>query len=131
EAAEPAQDFAVVGVGAQVLHSLDAGADGDLYAVHLTNRAPDWMIWPRVPAPWNPTKRTVWRGSGKQRSRWWTTRPPVAMPLAEMITHGSRASFRALDCSTVRSNWTLGWAKSLSPWASSSSVSRLWSSWWR
>src|SRR5436309_359347 len=35
QATEPAQDFAVVGVGAQVLHSLDAGADGDLGAVHL------------------------------------------------------------------------------------------------
>ena len=35
QAAEPPEDFAVVGVGAQVLHSLDAGADGDLYAVHL------------------------------------------------------------------------------------------------
>src|SRR6266571_2658298 len=35
KAAEPREDFAVVGVGAQVLEGLDAGPDGDLYAVHL------------------------------------------------------------------------------------------------
>ncbi len=32
-----------------------------------------------------------------------------------MMTQGSRASFNALDCSTVRSKWTLGWAKEFEP----------------
>jgi len=31
------------------------------------------------------------------------------------MTQGSRASFNALDCSTVRSKWTLGWAKEFEP----------------
>jgi len=37
-----------------------------------------------------------------QPARWWTTRPPVAMPDAETITHGYAGSLRSLDSSTLR-----------------------------
>ena len=43
------------------------------------------------PRPGSRRTATVLRASRRRCRRWWTTRPPVAMPLAATITTGSRA----------------------------------------
>ena len=50
--------------------------------------APFCRLHPRVPTAWKPTRRTVVEGSGRRRSRWCRTRPPVAIPEAETMMHG-------------------------------------------
>jgi hypothetical protein len=54
----------------------------------FTSVAPATMCAPRLPPTWKPAN-TMWcRGSGAMCLRWCSTRPPVAMPLAEMMTDG-------------------------------------------
>ena len=53
---------------------------------------------PRVPPTWKPGKTMWWRGCGAIAFRWCSTRPPVAMPLAEMITLGQRERVSCSDC---------------------------------
>ena len=53
---------------------------GTSFPCMRTVSAPFCRLQPRVPAAWKPTRRTVVDGSGRRRSRWWRTRPPVAMP---------------------------------------------------
>ena len=54
----------------------------------LTSVAPATSFAPRLPPTWKPGNTMWWRGSGAIAFRWCSTRPPVAMPLAEMITAG-------------------------------------------
>ena len=54
----------------------------------FTWRAPSASWRPRVPAAWYPVRTTVLRRSGSWCARWCTTRPPVAIPEAEMMMHG-------------------------------------------
>jgi hypothetical protein len=54
----------------------------------LTLGSPPTSRAPRLPPTWKPGKTMWWRGSGAIALRWCSTRPPVAMPLAEMTIAG-------------------------------------------
>ena len=62
-----------------------------------TSWAPSISCRPRVPAAWNPTSSTVFRGSGSALARWCRTRPPVAMPLDDTTIAGPGRSTTAWD----------------------------------
>ena len=67
----------------------------------LTSGAPAISRAPRVPATWKPGN-TMWlRASGAIASRCFRTRPPVAMPLAEMMMRGQRERASCRDCSAL------------------------------
>jgi len=51
------------------------------------------------------TSGTVVRGSGNRCARWCRIRPPVAIPLDDMMIAGPRTALMAFDCAAVRAMW--------------------------
>jgi hypothetical protein len=68
----------------------------------LTSGSPFTSRAPRLPPTWKPAN-TTWCRVGQQAFRWCSTRPPVAMPLAESTTAGQRAPPAAGLCAVATS----------------------------
>ncbi len=103
EFVDPSDQVVGVGMDRHRRQLRDGASNGDVASVHpdvVTRRRPVTDLC--VPAAWKPHRMTALRGSGSRRARWCRTRPPVAMPDAEMMIAGPMWSAIAIDCSTDR-----------------------------
>jgi hypothetical protein len=106
QAAHPGHQFVAVGVARQAGQVADLGAHRHVLAVDLDLGGTGHQPRAAAAADLEAGKHTWCRASGAIAFRWCSTRPPVAMPLAEMITDGQRDRDSRIDCATVSTSVT-------------------------
>jgi hypothetical protein len=90
--AQPGHQFVAVGVARQAGQVADLGAHRHVLAVDLDLGGAGHQARAAAAADLEAGKHTWCRGSGAIAFRWCSTRPPVAMPLAEMMSRPARAA---------------------------------------